>query len=280
MIIDNEGVSLHVAQDGNPDGPTVLMLHGITSNVDTWNWLVPHLAADYRLLRLDFRGHGLSGRAEGTYDFRRMYPARSRWPSRSSEARAWSSVARWVVARRRRWRRTPELVCGLILEDPAILRPRAWRRGTGGWLVGGLQDAASNGADAAAERDDCGSTGPDTGRDPGTNGAPLGDSMQPGALAAMASALLQLDATVLDRCSMARSPPPSTPPRPSVPGVVLAGDSAQPDTIVRAELRCSPSWPHIEVRVVTGAGHMIHDSLAFRSTELAAVQEFLAANAR
>ena len=69
MIIDNEGVALHVVEDGNPDGATVLLLHGITSCTDTWNWLVPHLVADYRVLRLDFRGHGQSGRAESHCSF-------------------------------------------------------------------------------------------------------------------------------------------------------------------------------------------------------------------
>jgi len=285
MIIDNEGVSLHVAQDGNPDGPTVLMLHGITSNIDTWSWLLPHLAADYRVLRLDFRGHGQSGRAEGTYDF----------PAYMSDAIAvcdqvaggpcviiGHSLGGGSAAAMAQQR--PDLVRGLILEDPAIFgapEPGVDAPGSGlqeafkmlRQMVPMMQQSGMT-AEALAEM---------LVETPGTTGAPLGESMQPDALAAMASALLQLDATVLDpvldaSMTTAYNPHATIP----VPGVVLAGDSAQPDTIVRAgEIALlAQHSPHIDVRVVAGAGHLIHDSLSFRAIELAAVQEFLAANAR
>lgn len=69
MFIDNDGVALHVADDGQHDAPVVLVLHGITSCTTTWDWLVPHLVDTHRILRLDFRGHGQSGRAPGTYHF-------------------------------------------------------------------------------------------------------------------------------------------------------------------------------------------------------------------
>ncbi len=284
MIIDNEGVSLHVAQDGNPDGPTVLMLHGITSNVDTWNWLVPHLAADYRVLRLDFRGHGQSGRAEGTYDF----------PAYVSDAIA---VAEQVAggpcfvighslgggSAAAMAQQRPDLVRGLILEDPAIFGPP---EPGGDAPAGGLSEAFKMLRQMVPMLQQSGTTVDALAQmlavTPGTTGAPLGDSMQLDGLDAMASALLQLDATVLDpvldgSITSAFDPNATIP----VPGVVLAGDSAQPDTIVRAgEIALlAQHSPHIEVRVVTGAGHMIHDSLSFRATELAAVQEFLAANA-
>jgi len=285
MIIDNEGVSLHVAQDGNPDGPTVLMLHGITSNIDTWSWLLPHLAADYRVLRLDFRGHGQSGRAEGTYDF----------PAYMSDAIAvcdqvaggpcviiGHSLGGGSAAAMAQQR--PDLVRGLILEDPAIFgapEPGVDAPGSGlqeafkmlRQMVPMMQQSGMT-AEALAEM---------LVETPGTTGAPLGESMQPDALAAMASALMQLDATVLDpvldaSMTTAYNPHATIP----VPGVVLAGDSAQPDTIVRAgEIALlAQHSPHIDVRVVAGAGHLIHDSLSFRAIELAAVQEFLAANAR
>ncbi len=285
MIIDNEGVSLHVAEDGNPDGPTVLILHGITSSTDTWNWLVPHLAADYRVLRLDFRGHGASGRAEGTYDF----------PSYVSDAVAvceqvaggpcvviGHSLGGGTAAAMAQMR--PDLVRGLVLEDPALFGPRE----PGGEVpAGGLSDAFTMLRQMVPMLQQSGMTTEALAETlatvPGTSGAPMGESMQTDALAAMASALLQLDVTVLDPvldASMTTAyDPHATIP---VPGVVLAGDSAQPDTIVRAgEIALlAQHSPHIEVRVVAGAGHLIHDSLSFRATELAAVQEFLAANAR
>lgn len=285
MIIDNQGVSLHVAQDGNPDGPTVLILHGITASTDTWNWLMPHLATDYRVLRLDFRGHGQSGRAEGSYHF----------PSYVSDAIAvceqvaggpsfliGHSLGGGTAAAIAQQR--PDLVRGLMLEEPALAGPRQpGSESPAGALLdafklmrqmvpliqqSGMTIEALVEALAAA---------------PGISGAPVGESMQPDALAATAAALLQLDVTVLDPvldASMITSYNPNE--TIFVPGMVLAGDSSQPDTIVQADeiALLAQHSPHIDVRVVAGAGHLIHDSLRFRATELAAFQEFLAANAR
>ena len=45
--------------------PPILVLHGITQSTATWGWLVPHLADTHRVVRLDFRGHGRSGRTPG-----------------------------------------------------------------------------------------------------------------------------------------------------------------------------------------------------------------------
>ena len=67
MQIHHDGVTLHVAEDGNPAAPPILLLHGITSFGGTWEWLVPELAERFRVLRLDFRGHGASDRTPGEY---------------------------------------------------------------------------------------------------------------------------------------------------------------------------------------------------------------------
>ncbi len=67
MKIRNGSIELHVAEDGDPSAPPLLLLHGITSFGGTWEWLVPILAERFRVLRLDFRGHGASDRAPGEY---------------------------------------------------------------------------------------------------------------------------------------------------------------------------------------------------------------------
>ena len=53
MQIHHDGVTLHVAEDGNPAAPPILLLHGITSFGGTWEWLVPELAERFRVLLLD-----------------------------------------------------------------------------------------------------------------------------------------------------------------------------------------------------------------------------------
>ena len=284
MIIDNNGVSLHVTEDGNPDGPTVLILHGITGSTDTWNWLVPSLADDYRVLRLDFRGHGQSGRAEGTYDF----------PSYVSDAIAvceqvaagpcfviGHSLGGGTAAGMTQLR--PELVRGLILEEPAIMGPPAPGAESS---ASGLMDAFTMMRQMVPMMQQSGMTvdalAQTMASAPSLGGGTMGEALHPDALAAMATALLQLDASVLDpvlngSITTVFKPTVTLP----VPGVVLAGDSSQPDTIVRAGeiAELAENSPHIDVRVVAGAGHLIHDSLAYRATMLAAIQEFLGANA-
>ena len=67
MQIRNGDIDLHVARDGDPLLPPILLLHGITSFGGTWDWIVPTLVERFHVLRLDFRGHGRSDRAPGEY---------------------------------------------------------------------------------------------------------------------------------------------------------------------------------------------------------------------
>ena len=45
-------------------GPAVLLVHGITESRGTWSPIVDRLRSDHRVITLDLRGHGASGRAE------------------------------------------------------------------------------------------------------------------------------------------------------------------------------------------------------------------------
>jgi pimeloyl-ACP methyl ester carboxylesterase len=52
---------LHVREDGPPDAPVVLLVHGFCGSVRSFDRLVPLLAEDYRVVRVDLRGHGSTG---------------------------------------------------------------------------------------------------------------------------------------------------------------------------------------------------------------------------
>lgn len=285
MQIDNNGVSLHVAEDGNPEGPTVLFLHGITSCTETWEWALPDLVATHRVLRLDFRGHGDSARAEGTYGFtncvadaiaaiEQLHAAPVVLVGHSLGGGTAAAIAQ----------QRPDLVKAVLLEDPAIMDT----------------DLDQVGSDTAGEPNALlavftmmrqtvpmmqASNVPVEAlvgilnEGPATDGRPMKETMQPDAIQAMASGLLRLDATVLDpvlagvldRVFDPNAPIPA-------PGIVLAGDPAMPDTIVRAPEKAllAANSPHVQVRTVAGAGHLIHDSIAHRETMRAALQEVLA----
>lgn len=64
-------VPLYVRGHGDPEAPPVILLHGIGGDHSTWDRVAEHLADRYRLLAVDQRGHGASGRTKA-YSFRLM----------------------------------------------------------------------------------------------------------------------------------------------------------------------------------------------------------------
>ncbi|MFD6163243.1 alpha/beta fold hydrolase [Nocardia sp. NPDC060256] len=65
---------LHVIEDGPPDAPALLLIHGNASSTAWWDRVVPTLAARYRLIRIDLLGHGRSAKPIDEYDI----PAQAR----------------------------------------------------------------------------------------------------------------------------------------------------------------------------------------------------------
>jgi pimeloyl-ACP methyl ester carboxylesterase len=63
------GVQLHVRDTGplahsdSAPAPTVVLLHGLGSSLHTWEPWAQSLATEFRVVRFDFPGHGLSGPA-------------------------------------------------------------------------------------------------------------------------------------------------------------------------------------------------------------------------
>lgn len=283
MELQTDDVTLHLEIDGDDDAPPVLLLHGITQSTATWGWLVPHLTDRHRVVRLDFRGHGLSGRTPGAYTF----------PHYIADATAvceqvlgrpavliGHSLGGGTAAGLAQTR--PELVRGVVLEDPAIMAPPTVEESTaleGNSLLDGfrlmresvpqLQASGISAADLAATLRDA----------PSPSGPAFGELVTDDALDAMAEAILQLDATVLDPVFDGSHAPVFDPHRRlPVPGIVIAGDPALPDTLVReADLaRLAEISPEVESRVADGCGHLIHDSRRHRAMVLAAVEDLLA----
>jgi len=62
------GLNFHYLEWGDPARPPLLCFHGITQTAHSWDEVAPALAADYRVLCFDQRGHGDSDWAtDGTY---------------------------------------------------------------------------------------------------------------------------------------------------------------------------------------------------------------------
>jgi pimeloyl-ACP methyl ester carboxylesterase len=54
------GLRLHYAAWGSRASPPLLLLHGGAANTHWWDWVAPELTQTFRVLALDFPGHGMS----------------------------------------------------------------------------------------------------------------------------------------------------------------------------------------------------------------------------
>lgn len=60
FLIGAEGRRIHYRDQGNPDGPVLVMVHGFSASLHTWEPWVRELDPTYRILTLDLPGHGLT----------------------------------------------------------------------------------------------------------------------------------------------------------------------------------------------------------------------------
>jgi pimeloyl-ACP methyl ester carboxylesterase len=278
--IDHDGITLHVADDGDPTAPPLLLLHGITSFGGTWDWFVPELAERFRVLRLDFRGHGASDRTPDRYgaagyagDAIAAIEQVAGGPCVLIGHSLGGITAATVVQRR------PDLVRAAVLEDPPLQRPRVDDNGLENNALmssfrlmrdtlPGLQEAQIApdllaGILASA---------------PSADGTPFGERLHADGLLAMAGSLLTVDVTVLDPVLNGTITSEFDLDAPLLrPCLIIAGDPAQPDSIADPEVarHLADLSPATEVVVVDGAGHLIHDELASRETFRSAAVEFL-----
>lgn len=64
-ILHVDGGAVHVDQDGPPDAPALVLIHGLGGSTDWWARVVPTLAASFRVIRIDLLGHGRSAKPAG-----------------------------------------------------------------------------------------------------------------------------------------------------------------------------------------------------------------------
>jgi pimeloyl-ACP methyl ester carboxylesterase len=273
-------LTLFYKDDGDNAKPPVLVLHGITQSTATWEWLLPSLVGEHRVVRLDFRGHGRSGRTPGRYRFsgylddaiaicEQVLGEPAVVIGHSLGGATAAALAQTRV----------DLVRGVVLEDPALsVQAPDGVDLDGHSLFQGfrllrdslprLQESGMSAADLIGILRAA----------PSPSGPLFGDLIHDDALEAMAIGMLQLDATVLDPVFDGTVDPVFDPEREiPVRGIVLAADPSMPDAVTRPadlELLAKHS-PCVECRVVAGGGHLIHDSRQHRQAVLDAVRDLL-----
>ena len=55
------GANMHYRDEGNSNGPALVMIHGGFGSLQNWDGWVSELKDDYRLISMDLMGHGLTG---------------------------------------------------------------------------------------------------------------------------------------------------------------------------------------------------------------------------
>jgi pimeloyl-ACP methyl ester carboxylesterase len=283
MQIRNGDVTLHVLDEGNSDGRPLLLLHGIISSTATYDFLLPTLASDHRVVRLDFRGHGASGRAPGAYGFKDVLTDAVAVceqvivePCTVIGHSLGGGVAAALAQQR------PDLVRAVVLEDPALVGADDVAELQDNSLMDAfrfIRDTTPHIQAMGMSVDDLSAT---IAAAPSAVGVPLGELVYPDAVHAMAVSLLQVDATVLDPV-LDGKPDPAFDPYQAIPvvGLVLGADLTSPDAVVRQRDvdRLTEHSPLVEVRSLKGASHLIHEQVGQREIYVEAVTAFLAAHA-
>ncbi len=280
MKIRNGVIELHVADDGDPSAPPILLLHGITSFGGTWDWIVPDLAERFRVLRLDFRGHGDSDRTPGEYS-----PAG--YVSDAVAAIEQAAGQPCVVMGHSLGGATAagllqqhaDLVVAAVLEDPPLGLAGAPRdgdveeEGAGAAALEGnsLLESFRVIRESAPQLQQSGITvdvlSGILAAAPAASGGTFGELLHPDAITSMAGSLLRVDASVLDPVLTGTIRSFLEPDAPfAAPTLIVCADPTKPDAVADPALaeHYSSISPATEFVVLEGAGHLIHDEVGSR----------------
>jgi pimeloyl-ACP methyl ester carboxylesterase len=63
-----DDADMHVVEDGKPDAPALLLIHGSAASLVCWDLVVPTLAGAFRVIRVDLPGCGKSTTPTGGYE--------------------------------------------------------------------------------------------------------------------------------------------------------------------------------------------------------------------
>lgn len=263
-----EPVSLHVEQHSSGAEP-VLLLHGLSAISSTWNSTVEHLtgghrAGGYEVWTVDFRGHGRSGRAPGTYlidgyvqDARSVLDTigRPTW----IVGHSLGGVTAAAVAAG-----GTHQVTGVFLEDPPMFlnQPGVWETAPFAQLFTLIRDAVRRLQDAGAPLDAFVDM---VGNALTPSGAIAKDELTSDTVAQSALALSLFDTgcfdTAIDNTVFAGYDPFGPIPCPVT--IVQADPTLGPAFLPGDDTRVTTNSPHANVVVYEGVGHRIHGDRRF-----------------
>ncbi|GAA4186564.1 hypothetical protein GCM10022288_10340 [Gryllotalpicola kribbensis] len=257
--------------------PPLVLLHGVGTSALSYEWLLPRVP-ERDVYRVDFRGHGTSERAPGTYtleyyceDAVRVLSEVVKRPAVVAGFSLGGMVA-WTLAQR-----VPELLVGVLLEDPVMFRDPDWA--TSGmpeflqWTIDQEISWEQRGlsVDEAAVELAANSAGP---------GVTMGDILYPDAVVALAKGTILRDRGTMQAAidgTMPNGVDIAAPLR--VPAVIMAASADVSGVSAADEATLARTHPEIAIHRVE-TGHDIHNSFAGRDLYVRLLREFLDEYAR
>lgn len=280
MRVQNGDVSLNVLVDGDDGAPPLLLMHGILGCADTWDWMVPRVADRFRVLRLDFRGHGDSDRAPGQYQFASYVAdavAVCEQLAGAPVAVVGHSLGGATAAGLAQTR--PDLVRGAVLEDAPFRDPDADAVvDEENSLLTSFQLLRESIPQVQAAGMTAEDLAPVVAAGPYAGGGTMGDFLLDDGVLTMAKGMTRVDASVLDVVLSGQMSPVHDPTKPiTTPIVAVAADPAKPDAVTSpADLaRLTELCPDVATHTLAGANHLIHDTADQREPFWSIVDGFL-----
>jgi pimeloyl-ACP methyl ester carboxylesterase len=255
------GIGLAYRESGPSDGTPLLFLHGLSGSSSTYNEVRTSFDATHHVFSIDFRGHGGSDRAPGTYqlpNYAADAAAFIEWigqPTALAGHSLGGAVATYLAGAR------PELVAGALLEDPPLYHgdreffattifPKVFET---------MRDTMRRLQDEHAGRDEVRSVllaqPSPTGGDPAAEATPT-------TIESRVDAFVACDPSVFDPAITGDAIggwDPDTPIPDSEQLTLLRADPAlHPAFLPEDEARFLRAAPHTRIVEITGAPHGIH----------------------
>jgi len=278
MRLMNGEVALSVEVVGDDAAPPLILLHGITNSSRCFEWLLPSLER-FRVLRLDFRGHGSSGRAPGAYQPQHYVDDAVVTLETLTDLPALvighslGGITAAALAQQR-----PDLVEAMVLIDPPLVATAAASIADSEHLDQAfrLMQSALPAAQAAGMTPEA--LAGMLAIVPTSSGAPASEVMIADALVGQAAGLLDVDVSVLDPVLNHDLVDAFDATRPiPAPTLLITADPTRSDCLCRPEMvaNVQATSPAISVHVVRGAGHMAFDEIAHRHQVRSQIEVFL-----
>jgi pimeloyl-ACP methyl ester carboxylesterase len=134
------GLTVHLRDEGPRDAPVIMLLHGSNADLHTWEPWTKELAKQFRVIRYDTIGHGLTGAApDKDYGLTAMTNLVGRVADKLAIERfvlAGNSMGGWVAANYAM--QHPERLSGLVLVDAGGAPKKGNERGNIGFKLAAM----------------------------------------------------------------------------------------------------------------------------------------------